>query len=323
MKTVIALVLLCSVASSVALGDDKSKADTLFKQGKKLMAEKKYSDACEAFEQSMKLDPGIGTQLNIAKCYEDWGKLARALHAYQAAERMAKDANDSRADKIDGLVTELDPQVPRLTIHVPKGAATTGVTIDGAAVEDFSQPVLLDPGPHTLVYPTAEGRKKTKVVPVDRGGSSEVTIDLPVAEHHDATPPPPPPTKPVVATADPGHTYKLAAYGVGGAGVAAIAVSSYLTLSARSKYNDALKAHCGGVTNGCDDVGLKQTHDARHQANIATVVFSVGLAAVGGGVALYMLAPKGKSVEKPEDAALYVVPSVSTDGAGLVIGGQL
>ena len=62
------------------------------------------------------------------------------------------------------------------------------------------------------------------------------------------------------------------------AGIAAIGVSSYLTLSARSKYNDALAAHCGGMTNGCDDVGLKDTHDARHQANIATIVFSVGLA---------------------------------------------
>jgi tetratricopeptide (TPR) repeat protein len=320
MKILIALLLL----TSLAVADDKSKADTLFKQGKKLMGEKKYSDACEAFEQSMKLDPGIGTQLNIAKCYEDWGKLARALHAYQAAERMAKDANDSRADKIEGLVTELDTQVPRLTIHVPKGAVTTGVTIDGATVDDFSQPVPLDPGPHTIVYPTAEGGKKTKVVPVDRGGSSEVTIDLPVtASHEPPPPPPPPPPNRTVETTDPGHGYRLAAYGVGGAGVAAIAVSSYLTLTARSKYNDALKAHCGGATNGCDDIGLTQTHDARHQANIATVVFSVGLAAVGGGVALYMLAPKGKPVEKPEDAALYIVPSVSTDGAGLVVGGQL
>jgi tetratricopeptide (TPR) repeat protein len=320
MKILIALLLL----TSLAVADDKSKADTLFKQGKKWMSEKKYSEACEAFEQSMKLDPGIGTQLNIAKCYEDWGKLARALRAYQAAERMAKDANDSRADKIEGLVTEIDTQVPRLTIHVPKGAVTTGVTIDGATVDDFSQPVTLDPGPHTIVYPTAEGGKKTKVVPVDRGSSSEVTIDLPVtASHEPPPPPPPPPPKRTVVTTDPGHGYRLAAYGVGGAGVAAIAVSSYLTLSARGKYNDALKAHCGGVTNGCDDIGLTQTHDARHQANIATVVFSVGLAAVGGGVALYMLAPKGKPVENAEDAALYIVPSVSSDGAGVVVGGHL
>ena len=101
-------VILAVVAmSSLAYAGDKEKADTLFKQGKKLMAEKKYSDACEAFEQSMKLDPGIGTELNIARCYEEWGKVGRAWHAYKAAEKMAKDAGDSRADKIDGLLNHL------------------------------------------------------------------------------------------------------------------------------------------------------------------------------------------------------------------------
>jgi tetratricopeptide (TPR) repeat protein len=318
-----ALTLALVLVASTALAGDKEKADSLFKHGKKLMEEKKFSEACEAFEKSMKLDPGIGTELNIARCFQEWGKLGRALRSYQAAEKMAKDAGDSRADKIEGLVTELDPQVPRLTIHVPDGAPIKGITIDGTAVDSVAEPIVLDPGPHMIVYPTANG-SKTKIVPVERGSSSEVTLELPMTTTtHVDTPPPPPSPKPGVVTTDPGHGYRLAAYGVGGAGVAAIAVSSYLTLSSRSKYNDALKAHCGGMTNGCDDIGLADTHDARHRANIATFVFAAGLAAVGGGVALYLLAPKGAAAEKPEGAALYVVPSLSPDGAGLVIGGHL
>ena len=157
-------------------------------------------------------------------------------------------------------------------------------------------------------------------MPVERGGSSDVTLDLPTVAPTvvDKTPPPPPPPPPPPAT-DPGHGYRLAGYVVGGAGIVAIGVSSYLTLSARSQYNDALKAHCGGMTNGCDATGLTDTHDARHQANLATIVFSAGLAAVGGGVALYLLAPK--HAEKPDEAALYLVPSVSAEGGGLVVGG--
>ena len=89
--------------TAVAHAGDKDKADALFKHGKKLMEEKKYNDACEAFEQSMKLDPGIGTELNIARCYEEWGKLGRAWRSYKAAEKMAKDANDARAGKIDEI----------------------------------------------------------------------------------------------------------------------------------------------------------------------------------------------------------------------------
>ena len=325
MKRVILAVV---VMSSLAYAGDKDKADTLFKQGKKLMAEKKYSDACEAFEQSMKLDPGIGTELNIARCYEEWGKVGRAWNTYKAAEKMAKDAGDSRADKIDGLINQLDPQVPHLTVHFSKDADTSSVTVDGAPVEDLSEPIVLDPGPHKVEYTTAAGAKRSKTIPIERGANLDVNlVDLPPKAHEkvDHTPPPPPPPPPpphVTETPDPGKSYRLAAYGLGGAGVVAIGVSSYMTLSAKSKYNDALKSHCGGMTNACDDIGLTQTHDARHEANIATIVFSVGLAAVGGGVALYLLQPHAAKGEKTEES-LYLVPSVGPDGAGLVFGGNL
>jgi tetratricopeptide (TPR) repeat protein len=316
-RSLIALVLLASTAHA----GDKDKADALFKHGKKLMEEKKYSDACEAFEQSMKLDPGIGTELNIARCYEEWGKLGRAYHSYKTAEKMAKDANDSRAGKIDELIEAIDSQVPRLTIHVTKDADTSSVTVDGNPVDNFSDAIVLDPGPHKIEYTNAAGAKKSKVVPIERGGSSEITLDLPSKEAKvDHTPPPPPPPKHVAATPDPGKNYRLGAYALGGAGVAAIGVSTYLTLAAKSKYNDALKTHCGGMTNNCDDIGLKDTHDARHQANIGTVVFIAGAAAIGGGVALYLLQPHAKPEQAEE--AMYIVPSVAPDAAGVVFGGN-
>ena len=56
----------------------ETKADTLFKKGKKLLAEKRYAEACTAFEDSDRLDPGIGAKLNVAKCYQEWGRLATA-----------------------------------------------------------------------------------------------------------------------------------------------------------------------------------------------------------------------------------------------------
>jgi tetratricopeptide (TPR) repeat protein len=316
-RSLLALALLASTAHA----GDKDKADVLFKQGKKLMAEKKYSDACDAFEQSMKLDPGIGTELNIARCYEEWGKLGRAFHAYKTAEKMAKDAGDARVGKIDELIQNLDPQVPRLTIHVQKDADTSSVTIDGQPVESVADAIVLDPGPHKIEYTNAAGARKSKVVSVELGGSSEITLDLPAKETKvDHTPPPPPP-KHVAETHDPGKAYRLGAYALGGTGVVAIGVSTYLTLAAKSKYNDALKAHCGGMTNNCDSIGLSETHDARHQANIATVVFLAGAAAIGGGVALYLLQPHAKPAEKP-DEAMYIVPSVAPDAAGLVVGGS-
>ena len=70
----------------------------------------------------------------------------------------------------------------------------------------------------------------------------------------------------------------------------------------------------------CDMQGLTDTHDARSTANIATIVFSVGLAAVAGGVVIYVLAPKSTAVK---EHALYLVPEVTPGGGGLAFGGRM
>ncbi|MGE5184628.1 MAG: hypothetical protein ACM31C_21300 [Acidobacteriota bacterium] len=326
MKHSLCTVLLLALAGHAA-ADNKSEADRLFKSGKKLMAEKKYAEACQAFEQSFKLDPGIGAELNTARCYEDWGKLARAYTAYQQADEMAREAKDPREPKIHELVVGIEPKVPRLTLKVPAGADTKSltVTIDDKPLDAsaLGQPQMVDPGPHTIAY-EVNGKKKKKLVPVDRGGSSEITLEVPKAvdkgvdvkvDRHKEEP------VRVVTTPDPGRTQKLLAYGAGGLGVVLVGVSSYMTLSARSQFNDALSQHCMNMTNMCDATGLTQTHDARHEANVATVVFLVGAAAVGGGVALYLTAPK--AARRSDEHALYLVPSVTPSAAGIVLGGRM
>lgn len=311
---------LLALAAGPAAAGDKDKADALFKQGKKLMAEKHYADACAAFEQSFALDPGIGGELNIARCYEEWGKIGRAYKAYQQAEDMATKANDPRAPKIHELVVGLEPKVPHVTIKLPKGAtAKMEATLDGAPLDvgPVGASHVVDPGPHTIEY-TVDGAKKKKVIAVERGGSVDVVLEgvvkdtaKPEGEGEDVHQAPPPPS-------NTGRTQRIAGIATGGAGVVMMGIASYMTLSAKSKYDDALKAHCMGMTNACDDIGLRDTHDARSQANVATVVFLIGGAAVGGGVALYLLAPRPMR----EEHALYLVPSVHPDGGGLVFGGR-
>ena len=76
---------------------EKLRADKLFDDGRRYLAAKEYALACTAFEQSQASDPAIGTQLNIALCYEEWGKLASAYRAFLEAERLAKEKKDKRA----------------------------------------------------------------------------------------------------------------------------------------------------------------------------------------------------------------------------------
>jgi len=210
--------------------------------------------------------------------------------------------------------------------------------MDKKPITVLGESFVVDPGPKTLEWWVGDGPKKQKIVSVERGGESEVTLDVPKGtvikpegggegegNGEGEKKPEPKPEKPAV----PGRTQRIGGIALGGAGVLAIGVSSIMTLSARSKYNDALDMYCNGMTNQCSTQGLDITHDARSTANTATVIFLVGVAAVGGGVALYLLAPKASSASSDdeggggdEEAMRYIVPSVSPEGAGLVYGGR-
>src|SRR4029077_10437738 len=90
---------------------EKIRADKLFDDGRRYLATKEYALACTAFEESQDADPAIGTQLNIALCYEQWGHVAAAYHAYQEAVRLAEVKLDNRGKVAAKKVAELAPKV--------------------------------------------------------------------------------------------------------------------------------------------------------------------------------------------------------------------
>ena len=308
-----AIILAVLACASTAVADNRSEADALFKKAKKLHGEKKYADACPMFEKSDALDPGIGAKLNVAKCYEDWGMLARAYRWYTDAEAMATAAKDDRAAKIKELIATVDAEVPRLTIKLPAGvdAAAIDIKLDGKSIVDMiGKEQRIDPGPHEVTW-VVDGQKKSRMIPMERGGERDITLDLRAVASRA-------PKQTDDETPDPGRTRRLIGISVGAAGILGIGIASYLTLDARSSYNDALDTHCMGDKNMCSDEGLSITGDARSQANLATVITVIGLAAIGGGVALYLTAPKASDKEK---SAVYVTPVVTEGGGGLVVGG--
>ncbi len=323
------MVALLAMASSPASAD---KADKLFKKGKKLLAEKKYADACEAFSEVDKIDPGIGAKLNVARCFEEWGKLSVAYRWYTDAQKMATDTKDDRAAKIKELAEELDGNVPRVTIKVPEGAdpdVLATLTIDGkpVALETLNLEQRVDPGPHRIEF-VVDGVTKTKMAPVERGGSSEVSLDIPkgtgkpkpkklpgVVKKPGEPDPVPEPETP----SPPGRTQRIVGASLVVAGGVAVGVAAGVTLSARGKYKDALEEHCMGSTTMCNSTGKDITDDARSRANKMTVVSIVGGAAIIGGVVLYLVAPKASS---STEHALYLTPTIDESGGGIVFGGR-
>ena len=198
----------------------------------------------------MKLDPGIGTELEHRAADEDGG-LGRALRSVSGR----REDGDRRARQ----PRRQDPrprrrarsQVPRLTIHVPKDAAVKGITIDGAAVDSVAEPIVLEYPVRTPWSIRPRRAPETKIVPVERGAARRSRSTCRPRRCTSTTRrhrrpaeacgrcarsrPQPTSSRPTASAAQ---------------ASCAIGVSSYLTLSARSKYNDALAAHCGGMANG-------------------------------------------------------------------------
>jgi hypothetical protein len=152
-----ALALALSVLASSAAGQNEAaRAESLFREGKQLLAAKKYDEACPRFAESLRLDPSSGVALALGLCYESAGKLASAWGAYSTGTSLAqKDARKDRATAANEKVNALEPQLARVTLAVaPETARLAGLAVRqdgvevGGSVSWQNGPV--DPGTHTL-----------------------------------------------------------------------------------------------------------------------------------------------------------------------------
>lgn len=164
---------------SAAHADDAT-AEALFQAAKSLMDQKKYSEACPKFEASYKIDPAIGTKLNIAVCHEKDGKLARAWGAWGEARDQAKREDDkARLELATRRQKELDPKVPKLTVNVT--GPTTGLDVyrDELQLESamLGVPLPVDPGAHVVTLRRGKSILRDKKVEVAESSTGEVTID--------------------------------------------------------------------------------------------------------------------------------------------------
>ncbi|MFM2417004.1 MAG: hypothetical protein RL385_1727, partial [Pseudomonadota bacterium] len=68
---------------------DKAAAEALFDRGLQLLRDGKVSEACSALEESESIEPGIGTMLYLADCYERLGRTASAWALFREAASRA------------------------------------------------------------------------------------------------------------------------------------------------------------------------------------------------------------------------------------------
>ncbi len=297
-------------------------AEALFQEGRKLLEQKRYADACPKFAESQRLDPGIGTLLNLAACHELEGKTATAWSEFTQAVGLAEREGRPNAGQFARThLAALTPKLAKISIAVPKEneAPDLEITLDGQALGRPAWGLLvpIDPGTH-LVAATASGKKRWSSQTVFNAGDQRTVTVPPLENDADANPPSaaaplsqsipptlaPPPTiapaapdlgpAPSRAPPDTGgasRAQRTAGLVVGGAGLLAMGGGVVLGLSAKGTYNDA---ECDA--SGCTPMGLDARSKAVGRGQVATAIFALGAGAAVGGAVLWLTAPAGHQI---------------------------
>jgi hypothetical protein len=309
-------------------------AQSLFDQARKLMEAGNYGDACPKLAESQRLDPGGGTLLNLAICYEKWGKSASAWVTYQDVIAYArKDGRKSREEYARKQRAELEPTLSHLTLVVSRAAHVPGlaVKLDGQPLPRaaWGSSMPIDPGPHQVEASAPGHRSWSRQVDVGARGDNKV-VEVPAWGSEAAPGSSPTPsntaTQPSARTSPAPRTREVVesdggnatlGYVVGGSGIALLGVGSYFGIKAFSTWNDR-NDHC--PNDRCDAQAVDLADDANRQGNLANVTAGLGLLGVGLGAYLVVSAPSS-SDQKPASARVHVTPTLAAGTAGMSMGG--
>lgn len=174
----VGLVLFIPAAASA--DTSSATAHSLFVEARAAMERGAYEEACPKFEESMRLDPAVGTQLNLADCHERVGRVGSAWVEFLDAASMAKSSRQADREKLArARAKALEPRLPKLVIDA-EATEEPGLDVlrDGATVgvASWGTPIVVDPGSHDVVA-SAPGKMSWRtVVDAKEGQTTKVVV---------------------------------------------------------------------------------------------------------------------------------------------------
>lgn len=282
----LALPLLARPAHAAGSSSDKAAAEALFAEGRRLMEAGTLPEACSKFEASQRLDPGVGTMLNLAECYEKSGRTASAWAEFREVISAARAAESKeREDLARQRAAVLESKLSRLTIALsPDAAGVRGLEVrrDGTLIDsaELGSAIPVDPGKH-FIEATAPGRQKwfTKIELGSDGAQLSVTVPALADVETSERAPVLESSTTVDSATKRGPSQRAFAVAAGGVGVVGLAIGTVFGLKANSNWKDA-KAACTDYPYGCSPEADSKRSSARNSATLSTIGF------IGGGLLL-------------------------------------
>lgn len=264
---------------------DRQIAQSLFDEARSLLEAGRIAEACPKLVASQRLDPGGGTLLNLALCFELQGLNASAWARYQEALSLA--IRDGRKDREEFARSHLDALTPKLIrivfLGTDKTPSSTTLGLDDSRVarEAWGTPIAVDPGRHKIRVETPGVPAREVSLDLSEAGRTyrfDVQVDdvSAAAPPHDAGTPAP-------------ETHRtVAAKVLAGGALAALVAGGVVGAFALSADGEA-KRGCIPERSYCSPSALDESDRARRLAWISTGLMVGG---VVSGVVAFLL-PRG------------------------------
>jgi hypothetical protein len=185
---------------------DLATAESSFRQGRALMKKGDFSAACAWLTDSLRLDPAVGTLMNLAECEARTGHMLSAWQHWTAAANQLP-ARDRRRTTALRRVGALRKQLAWLTVDAPE-ALPSGIEIKRDGVDlgarDLGVSMPVDPGIHSITV-TAPDRDRRLLELILAEGERKIVALEALVPPPSAPPAPPSPLAPppmTVAAAD-------------------------------------------------------------------------------------------------------------------------
>jgi hypothetical protein len=306
------------VAAAQSTGAEVALAEMLYREGRKLIADGKVSEACPKFAESYRLDAATGTLLNLASCHEAEHKFATAWLEYTEAIDLAR--RDRREDRIrfaQEHLASIEPKLSRLTVVVPPEveAPDLEIQVDRVSVRRaaWGVPAPVDPGPHT-VEARAKGRKTwSKEVAITRDATN-VTVTIPALASDSVAPLAPAPVdlsgRPLEAEPRPGPV-PSSVYVAGGLTLAFTAgaiATGIVYVSRRSKYGSSQ---------------LDAEFDTTRRWGLINLPLTGGVILGAAATTYLYLSRPSVSAQRGLGSTTTIAPWVAASSGGIVVEGAL